>query len=234
MIELEHLNIENSGTAGTVRSLTRKGLATVPQHHNTYRRWNMLDDEYLRQRYSAGDPIDLIADSLGRTRSAIRYRASVLGLHRKRCKPLRSPIAKFFKRIEFQEQGCWNWLGGKRAKGYGAFALSKHKMVISHRFAYEYFVGPIPDGMQIHHLCGNTSCCNPLHLTPVTPRENVMLSNGVTAQNARKTHCKRGHEFTPENIRWMKNGRACRECERLRMVSRELKRKGGGELTPNS
>ena len=234
MIELEHLNIENSGTAGTVRSLTRKGLATVPQHHNTYRRWNMLDDEYLRQRYSA-----VIRSTSLRIASAGHARRSDI---EPACWDCTVNVANLFGLLlpSFSRElnsksrvvGIGSWQTGQGL--WGVCPSPNTRWVISHRFAYEYFVGPIPDGMQIHHLCGNTSCCNPLHLTPVTPRENVMLSNGVTAQNARKTHCKRGHEFTPENIRWMKNGRACRECERLRMVSRELKRKGGGELMPNS
>ena len=47
-------------------------------------------------------------------------------------------------------------------------------MVMAHRFAYEEYVGPIPDGLQIDHLCRNKWCVNPEHLEPVTCRENAL------------------------------------------------------------
>lgn len=75
---------------------------------------------------------------------------------------------------------------------------------------YEAFVGPIPDGLQIDHLCRVRHCVNPAHLEPVTIAENVR--RGAAAQ----THCKYGHEYTPENTVIHHGGRECRTCNRIR------------------
>lgn len=70
------------------------------------------------------------------------------------------------------ETGCWNWTGAILKTGYGAMSwLGKNKP--AHRIAYEQFVGPIPDGLVLDHLCRNTRCVNPDHLEPVTSTENI-------------------------------------------------------------
>jgi hypothetical protein len=106
------------------------------------------------------------------------------------------------------------------------------KTLGAHRVAYELWVKPIPEGMEIDHLChpGDGSCppetclhricVNPAHLEAVTGAENKRRSNCISAQEAKRTHCIRGHEFTPENtrIRIRRSGnetRACKECERI-------------------
>lgn len=117
--------------------------------------------------------------------------------------------------------GCWLFLAGKDKDGYGKFkADGRH--VRAHRYAYEILVGPIPDGLEPDHLCRTPACVNPAHLELVTPRENTLRGSGPTAVNARKTHCKHGHAFTPMNTRLEprnKDGplrRYCRTCDAAR------------------
>ena len=107
---------------------------------------------------------------------------------------------------------CWDWLGATII-GYGVFGRGPQKLV--HRLSYEIFVGPIPYGLQIDHLCRNRSCLNPDHLEAVTGTENQYRSMSPTGLNARKTHCKRGHPFDERNTRIGKDGsRNCRTCAR--------------------
>lgn len=65
---------------------------------------------------------------------------------------------------------CWNWTGAT-SRSYGRISANREN-VWTHRLMYERHVGPIPDGLDIDHLCLNTACCNPAHLEPVTPSEN--------------------------------------------------------------
>lgn len=90
------------------------------------------------------------------------------------------------------------------------------RLLMVHRIAYELAVGPIPVGLVIDHLCRNHSCINPEHLEPVTNVENVMRGESAWARNARKTHCKRGHEFTDENTIRRNGTRSCRQCRSMK------------------
>jgi hypothetical protein len=77
-------------------------------------------------------------------------------------------------------------------------------------------VGPIPEGMEIDHLCRNRGCVNPEHLEPVTRQENIRRSQSISVANAAKTHCPYGHLLSGANLylRPNRGGRACRECVR--------------------
>jgi len=112
---------------------------------------------------------------------------------------------------------CWVWIGQRDPDGYGFF-YRLGPGIKSHRVAYEWLIGPIPLGCHIDHLCRLPSCVNPAHMEPVSIRENVLRGLGPTAQNARKTHCKRGHPFTPENTYQRKHGRECITCVRERYL----------------
>ena len=126
-------------------------------------------------------------------------------------------INRVLKKIE-KTSGCWLWTGSIDGVGYGRI-WNGIKMTGAHRVVYELLVGPIPDGLQLDHLCRVRHCVNPSHLEPVTCRENLLRGVGVSAKAARQTHCIHGHELTEENIyRWGKrpNARYCKICIKIR------------------
>jgi HNH endonuclease len=120
---------------------------------------------------------------------------------------------RFWSKVQRSESGCWEWTAAKTV-GYGRFA-DKGRTLLAHRVAYELLIGPIPEGLQIDHLCRNPSCVNPAHLEPVTSRENLLRGVGEPARNAAKTHCPQGHEYSPENTYAYRGMRMCVECRRI-------------------
>ena len=119
--------------------------------------------------------------------------------------------------------GCHIWIANTSTKGYGR-AWWGGRDVQAHRVAYEMARGQIPQGLVIDHICRNRLCVNPAHLRAVTTRQNVLENSvGVSAVHAKKTHCIRGHEFTPDNTR-PHRGRSCRACDRQwRLMARARK-----------
>lgn len=109
---------------------------------------------------------------------------------------------------------CWLWTGAVQNRGYGNF-----RSKLAHRVSYEKYVGPIPKGLTLDHLCKNRLCVNPKHLEPVTQYVNNMRGDGPTAINSRKTHCANGHALEGENILIVKRKdgvrRRCRLCYSL-------------------
>jgi len=106
---------------------------------------------------------------------------------------------------------CWLWTGYVNPNGYGMVG-GLGRTTYAHRLAYERWRGPLASGMVVDHVCRIRHCTNPDHLEAVTNRENILRGVGATAVNARKTHCKRGHEFTPENTWTYQGMRRCRAC----------------------
>lgn len=130
--------------------------------------------------------------------------------------------ASIRERIEMRveritESGCWIWTGAlhRTTRGYGVMGF-KGRLHLAHRLSYEEHRGPIPEGLQIDHLCRVTECVNPWHLEPVTPRENTLRGTSMSSIHAKKTACPRGHAYTH-----VRDGqRKCRTCERDRQRER--------------
>ncbi len=121
---------------------------------------------------------------------------------------------RLMRRITISESGCWQWTGAIDASGYGRIGIGRRGEGVNytHRVAYELFVGPIPKGRDLDHLCRNRPCCNPEHLEAVERLVNV--ARGLRGKGYRLTHCKQGHEFTPENTRVSARQRRCITCAR--------------------
>ena len=120
------------------------------------------------------------------------------------------PVARLWSYVD-RTATCWLWTGAKSTGGYGRIYWSG-KLLQAHRVVYELERGPIPDGLELDHLCRVRSCVNPDHLEPVTSRENLLRGVGASAANARRTACENGHEFTPENTYRWRGTRGCKTC----------------------
>lgn len=131
---------------------------------------------------------------------------------------------------------CWSWTGLMHPKGYGVLRIDG-KQARAHRYVYERCNGPIPTGYTIDHTCHDPSqctggndcphrrCCNPRHLKAVPPGHNNTKDRCIS-RNGEKTHCKRGHAFTPDNTKITTAGsRACRRCMAMLEHERYLRRK---------
>lgn len=140
---------------------------------------------------------------------------------RKKNRMKADPEKRFWKFV-YKTKSCWLWTGSI-SQGYGKFWDQKHFR--AHRWSYEKFVGPIPEGLILDHLCRNPRCVNPSHLEPVTTKENIRRGFGVAGVNFRKTHCDHGHEFNEFNTVFVPRGRGCRTCyiERKRKVREALR-----------
>lgn len=129
---------------------------------------------------------------------------------------LLATIETFHGRYRVDENGCWVWSGARDRHGYGKFG---HNSALAHRWSYENFVGPIPAGLHLDHLCRVRACVNPAHLEPVTNAENVRR------RNEQRTHCIRGHAFDDENTYRSKGRRACRACGRMHAHNAALRKR---------
>lgn len=123
---------------------------------------------------------------------------------------------------------CWEWTASRNRKGYGRFYIGNRTNTFAHRWAYEQMVAPIPDGLDLDHLCRNHSCVNPWHLDPVTHAVNMArYSRSVT-------HCPQGHAYTPANTRMKRGGKTCKACDAAQARKRRASRYPDGNQPPVS
>jgi hypothetical protein len=141
-------------------------------------------------------------------------------------------IDRFLSRVDMPSSfvACWPWTARIDRYGYGCAYLprpGRHGGIGAHRLSYVLAFGSEPEaGLEIDHLCRVRRCVNPLHLEAVSKKVNSHRGQSIQAHNARKTHCDRSHEFTPDNTRVTANGyRVCRKCECIRASKYKAKKR---------
>jgi hypothetical protein len=94
------------------------------------------------------------------------------------------------KIVADDEVACWNWTAARDNHGYARLGVrgeDPKAPTENHKAAtviYKLLVGPIPEGLELDHLCSNRACVNPSHLEPVTHAEN-MCRAGIRSEAAR-------------------------------------------------
>jgi hypothetical protein len=129
----------------------------------------------------------------------------------------RNWVARFWNKVErIPWSGCWIWMGACSG-GYGHVRLNR-ELKLAHRLCFEMHRGPIPDGLELDHLCRVPCCVNPSHLEAVTSSENTRRGRNpevTRARYAQITHCPKGHPYAGENLRVTGSGnRYCLTCRR--------------------
>jgi hypothetical protein len=128
-------------------------------------------------------------------------------------------------RIELGQ--CWVWTAAT-AKGYGRFAIRHGFVVQAHRFSFE-IEAPIPDGLELDHLCRNRACVRRGHLEPVTTRTNLLRGEGMSARNAVKATCPNGHAY--DAVHRTRGNRICLTCRRAQQRARYRRLRDAGVPT---
>ena len=137
----------------------------------------------------------------------------------------KNSLSDVWSRFRIDESGCWMWTSRLDGSGYGKMKLDGKEWG-AHRLIYEELIEPIPEGLELDHLCRNHACVNPAHLEPVTHIENCrrgVCGAVTTARQTAKTHCPYRHEYTPENTYTPNGHRNCRKCA----LQRSRNQRGG-------
>lgn len=142
---------------------------------------------------------------------------------------------RFWAKTRVEDRGyetpCLTWIAYVLPNGYGRFQWNG-EVRGAHVVAYEVRHGEIPkrldgDRAVVDHLCRNRDCVNVDHMELVTNRVNILRGETIIAANAAKTHCPRGHEYTPENTYVHPTGgdRHCRICMKAARERRSVREK---------
>jgi len=136
-------------------------------------------------------------------------------------KPKLHSLDRLAECVIISETGCWLWQGCRDSNGYGHLRTPIReggKYVKAHLAVYRHLVGPVPEGLELDHLCCNPPCVNPDHLEPVTHEENMRRGLWAT-----KRHCPQGHPYDETNTYIASRGdRQCRICMYTRNRNRRL------------
>ncbi len=135
--------------------------------------------------------------------------------------PTAEPLDQRILRLTDRSGECWLWLGRRNPKGYGQMTIAKHQRS-AHRVSYETFVGSVPEGMELDHLCRVRHCVNPAHLEPVTHEENQRRAIAATGLVAGKRaggmrvgeRCSKGHVVDGDNVAERRGRVCCLTCRR--------------------
>ena len=114
--------------------------------------------------------------------------------------------------------GCRIWTASKTLNGYGTLRSGgkNTKTISAHRWAYEQIHGPVPEGLELDHLCRHRDCVEVKHLEAVTHQENLRRGTG----HGSESHCPSGHPYDTDNTSFNRGARRCKTCHRQEAARR--------------
>lgn len=98
-------------------------------------------------------------------------------------RPLKTLEQRFWPKVQVTSAGCWEWQGSKDKLGYPRFADDSNTVRMAYRVWWEHNYGPVPEGLELDHICHNHSCVNLDHLRLATSRQNTEYRSGPTAKS---------------------------------------------------